>query len=199
MTTAVRRLQVFQVERALHLSLFQLRVHRREPTAIVVPRIARLGKWREIQHEARTHRGKPRLFDLFCQGEGRTLPLRWLTILRMWFRPRGVDMIVHVDANGPGHHLRNARINPIGRRMQPCRPEQHGAAGAHSRGQEFPSRKVRIARFRHTAHGRAFAGRRLSEMPAWGEMPGKIAFATSIQFGASHLCISTGAARRLVI
>ena len=55
----VRGLQLFQVQRAVDVSLFQLRVHRREPTKIVVKRIARLGKWREIQHEARTDGGKP--------------------------------------------------------------------------------------------------------------------------------------------
>ena len=45
------------------------------------------------------------------------LPPR-LTLLRMRFGPRGIDMVVHVDANGPGHDLRNARIHPIGRRIQ---------------------------------------------------------------------------------
>ena len=72
--------------------------------------------WREIQHEARTDGGKPRPFELFCQGKIGSrllllLPPR-LTTLRMRFRPRGIDMVVHVDANGPGHDLRNARITP---------------------------------------------------------------------------------------
>ena len=31
-------------------------------------------------------------------------------MLRMRFRPRGIDMVVHVDANDPGHDLRNPRI-----------------------------------------------------------------------------------------
>ena len=70
-----------------------------------------------------------------------------LTILRMRFRPRGIDMVVHVDANGPGHDLRNARIHSIGRRMQPCRPEQHGTAGPHRSRQEFSSRKTGIIIF----------------------------------------------------
>ena len=53
-------------------------------------------------------------------------------------------MVVHVDANGPGHDLRNARINPIARRIQPCRPEQHRTAGTHRSRQEFSSRKTGI-------------------------------------------------------
>ena len=55
----VRGLQVFQVQRAVNVSLFQLRVDRREPAKEVVARIARLVIWREIQHEARTDGGKP--------------------------------------------------------------------------------------------------------------------------------------------
>src|ERR1700733_3717701 len=72
----------------------------------------------------------------------------------MQFRARRMDMVVHVDANGLGYYLRNARINPIGRRIQPCRPEQHGAARAHRYRQEFSSRKTRIIISQHTAHCR---------------------------------------------
>ena len=142
----VRGLQVFQVQRAANVSLFQLRVDRREPAEEVVSRIAWLVVRREIQYEAGTDGGKSRSFELFRQRKAGSLrllllPLR-LTLLRMRFRPRGIDMVVHVDANGPRHDLRNARINPIGRRIQPCRPEQHRTAGTHRSRQEFPSRKT---------------------------------------------------------
>jgi hypothetical protein len=72
-------------------------------------------------------------------------------------------MVVHVYPNGPGHDLRNARINPVARRMQPCGPEQHRTAGAHRSGQEFPSRKAEIATLQHTAHSRSSARRRFVE------------------------------------
>ena len=68
-TMVVRGLQVFQVQRAANVSLFQLRVDRREPAKEVVSRIAWLVILREIQHEARTDGGKPRPFELFCQGK----------------------------------------------------------------------------------------------------------------------------------
>ena len=45
-----------------------------------------------------------------------------LTILRMRFRPRGINMVVHVDANSLGHDLSNARIQRIARRRQPPGP-----------------------------------------------------------------------------
>ena len=59
LTMVVRGLQVFQVQRAVNVSLFQLRVHRREPAKVVVSRITWLAIRREIQHEARTDGGKP--------------------------------------------------------------------------------------------------------------------------------------------
>ena len=68
-------------------------------------------------------------------------------------------MVVHVDANSPGHDLRNARINPIARRMQPCRPEQHRTAGTHRSRQEFSSRKTGMIIFQHTTHSRSPSGR----------------------------------------
>ena len=159
LTMVVRGLQVFQVQRAANVSLFQLRVDRREPAKEVVSRIAGLVVWREIQHEARTDGGKPRPFEFFCQERLGSLlllllPLR-LTTLRMRFRPRGIDMVVHVDANGPGHDLRNPRINLIRRRIQPCRPEQHRTAGTRRGRQEFSSRKTGISVFQHTAYSRS--------------------------------------------
>jgi hypothetical protein len=160
LTMVVRSLQVFQVQRAVNVSLFQLRVDRREPAKEAFPRIARLVIRREIQHEARTDGGKPRLFELIRQEKAGSLlwlllPLR-LTTLRTWFRPRGIDMVVHVDANGPGHDLRDARINPIGR-VEPCRGEQHRTAGAHRSRQEFWSRKTGIVISQHTANCRPLA------------------------------------------
>ena len=59
-------------------------------------------------------------------------------------------MVVHVDADGLGYYLRNARINPIARRVQPCRAEQHRTAGTHRSRQEFSSRKTGIIIFQHT-------------------------------------------------
>ena len=48
-----------------------------------------------------------------------------LTPLRIRPRPYGIDVVVHVDPDGPGHDLCNACINPVVRRIQPYRPEQH--------------------------------------------------------------------------
>jgi hypothetical protein len=45
-----------------------------------------------------------------------------LRLTPVQFRPRGVDMVVHVDANGLGHDRRNARISLIVRRIQQCGP-----------------------------------------------------------------------------
>ena len=59
LTMVVRGLQVFQVQRAEHVLLFQLHVDRREPAKKVVSRIAGLVIGHEIQHEARTDGGKP--------------------------------------------------------------------------------------------------------------------------------------------
>jgi hypothetical protein len=55
----VRGLQVFQVQRAANVPLFQLRVDRREPAKVVVSGIAWLDVGREIQNEAGTDGGKP--------------------------------------------------------------------------------------------------------------------------------------------
>jgi hypothetical protein len=66
-------------------------------------------------------------------------------------------MVVHVDANDPGDDLRYARINLIGRRIQPSRPEQHGAAGPHRSRQESSSRMTVTTIFQHTAHRTSFA------------------------------------------
>jgi hypothetical protein len=134
--------------------LFQLRVDRHEPAEEVVARIAWLLIWREIQFVARTDRGQPRLFKLLCNRKGGSLLLLLLpprrTLLRMRFRPRGMDMVVHVDANGPRDDLRNARVNPIGRRIHPCRPQQHRAARARRSRQEFSSRNIGIFVFQHS-------------------------------------------------
>jgi hypothetical protein len=154
-----RSLQAFQVQRAVNVSLFQLCVNCREPAKEVVSRIAWLVISREIQHKARSDSGKPRLFELFCQGKIRNplllLPPLRLTMLRMRFRPRRIDMVVHVDANGPGYDLRNAGINSIGCRTQPCRPEQHRTASTHRSRQEFSSRKTGKSIFQHAAHSRS--------------------------------------------
>ena len=159
MTIVVRGLQVFQVQRAVNVSLFQLRVDRREPAQEVVSRIPWFVIWREIQHEARTDSGKSGSLDLFRHEKLGSLLLLLLlprrTTLRMRFRPRGIDMVVHVDASGPGHDLRNTRINLICRRRQPCRPEQHRTAGTHRSRQEFSSRSTGITIFQHTAHFRS--------------------------------------------
>ena len=166
LTMAVRGLQVFQGQRALNVFHFQPRVDHREPAQEVVSRIAWLVIRREIQHEARTDGGKPRSFELFCQEKAGSqllllLPPRLtllLTMLRMGFGPRGIDMVVHVYANGPGHDQRGARINPIGRRIQPGRPEQHHTAGTHRIRQEFPPRKTGVIIFQYTAHCRPLGG-----------------------------------------
>jgi hypothetical protein len=63
-------------------------------------------------------------------------------MLRMRFGPRGVDMVVHVYTNGLGHRLRNARVDPICRRIHPSRPEQHCTAGTHRGGQEFSPQRL---------------------------------------------------------
>jgi hypothetical protein len=70
-----------------------------------------------------------------------------LTLLRMRFGPRGIDVVVHVDRNGLRHHLRNARIDPICRRIHPSRREQYCTAGTHRGGQEFSPRKTGIILF----------------------------------------------------
>ena len=59
MAMVVRGLQVFQVQRAANVPLFQLRVDRREPAKVVVSGIAWLDVGREIQNEAGTDGGKP--------------------------------------------------------------------------------------------------------------------------------------------
>src|SRR5271168_3909000 len=58
-TMVVRGLQVFQVQRAMQVSLFQLGVDGGEPAQVFVSRVAWLMTWREIQHEARAYGGKP--------------------------------------------------------------------------------------------------------------------------------------------
>ena len=100
---AVRVLQIFQVQRAAHVSLFQLRVHCREPVEEVVSRIAGLVVGREIQYEAGTDGGKPGSLQLFRQRKVGCL--RWLLfplrLAALWMRLRasGIDMVVHVDAD----------------------------------------------------------------------------------------------------
>jgi hypothetical protein len=78
------------------------------------------------------------------QKKGGSLPLLLLplrrTILRMRFRSRGIDVVVHVDANVPSNDLRNARINRLGRRIQPCRPEP-GILAAKDRDDCFSSQR----------------------------------------------------------
>jgi hypothetical protein len=58
-TVVVRGLQILQAQGAVNVSLFQLRVDRREPAKEVISRIARLVIWRKIQHEACTNGGEP--------------------------------------------------------------------------------------------------------------------------------------------
>jgi hypothetical protein len=63
-------------------------------------------------------------------------------------------MVVHVDADGFGHDLRNARVyvrsERIGGRIQPRRSQQHRAACAGRSCQEFATRKTaKIILLRH--------------------------------------------------
>ena len=101
-----RARQVFQVQRAANVSLFQLRVERRDPAKEVVSRIAGLDVWREIQQEARTDSGKPGSLDLFGHEKVGSLLLLLLprrrTSVRTRIRSGGIDTVMHVDANGLG-------------------------------------------------------------------------------------------------
>ena len=77
----------------------------------------------------------------------------------MRFRACGIDVVVHVDANGPGHDLRKPRIN-IGRNIQPRRPEKNRPAGAPSNRQKFSSRNTspsnhNIGRYKRTLQARS--------------------------------------------
>src|SRR5579871_440374 len=119
----VRGLQVFQIQRAAYVSLFQLRVDRGEPAQVVLSRIARLLIGRKVQNETRTDGGKPGSLDLFRNEKLRPLRLLVLprrrtslraasrprtslrTMLRMRFCPLRIDMVMHVDANGLRHDL----------------------------------------------------------------------------------------------
>jgi hypothetical protein len=59
------------------------------------------------------------------------LRMLWWAILRavlqMWFRPRRINMIVQVDANGLGKNLRKARIDSLCGRIPPRWPDQRRA------------------------------------------------------------------------
>src|SRR5579871_2258124 len=72
---AVRGLQVFQIQRAANVSLFQLRVDRGEPAQVVLSRIARLVNGGKVQNETRADGGKPGSFDLFRKEKLRPLLL----------------------------------------------------------------------------------------------------------------------------
>src|SRR5579863_8855935 len=130
----VRGLEVFLVERAAHVSLFQLRVNGRQPVKEVIPRVTWFVIWREVEHEARADGGEPGLAEFFGDEKVRShlflLRSRRLT-LRMRLCPRRINMIVHVDANGSGQDLCDAWINRIACRTQASWPEDHRAAGTH--------------------------------------------------------------------
>jgi hypothetical protein len=73
------------------------------------------------------------------------LLLAWrLILLPTRLSSRGIDMVVHVDADAPGDDRSNTRItppriNPLAHRIQPCLPEQHRTAGTHRSRQEISS------------------------------------------------------------
>ena len=61
-----------------------------------------------------------------------------------------IKMSMTARGCGIGDVLRNARTKSIGRRIQPCRPEQHGAASARHSRQKFSARKIGIVIFQHS-------------------------------------------------